>query len=121
MRARLKLMAIGMVLMIGVIFGTPFLAYGFHINPQADTLSDTEAKAYVGGSIGGVTGALESPSMVRDNLSDTSKIDYIYIGNNQVYTFEVLKAEGKEVTGYQKHSRSTWESGVYPSYPPKNA
>ena len=120
MRNQAILMAAILALTGELAFQPIGFAKDFHINAQSDSLSDKEAKQYIGSSIGSVTQVLGSPSMVRNNRGDETKIDYIYIGNGKVYTFEVLK-EGKEVTGYKKDSRGSWEGGVYPAYPPKKA
>ena len=95
-------------------------AEDFHINDKADTLSAQDAQGYVGGSVAAVTNNLGSPSMVRFSQSDPNgKIDYIYIGNAYVYTFEAAKELGKQVVAYYRDGRSQWENGVYPGYPKK--
>ena len=92
-------------------------AANFHINAGADSLSNKQAEAYKGSSVTAVTQALGSPSMVRDNTSDSGSMDYIYIGRGKVCTFVVSKEAGKPVTDSKSYSRGQWESGIYPAYP----
>ena len=114
-----RLMVLMIAAVAAVLTGSnSIFAADFHINPQADSISKKEAEKYVGQSVSSVTQALGSPSMVRDNVADPSQIDYIYIGGGTVYTFSVQR-EGKQVTAAYKDKRGSWETGTYPTYPPK--
>ena len=87
----------------------------FHINPGTDTMEDTQAQGFQNQSIASVTAVLGSPSMVRDNPTDPSLRDYIYIGNQTVYIFS-MNREGKTVAGASKHTRGEWDGGLYATY-----
>ena len=106
------------VLMITVsaILLCPVMVFAFHINPASDALTSEQAQSYVEKPVSTVTGALGAPSLVRKNVTDANSIDYIFIGNNQVFTFQV-KIEGKVVTAYTQDARVAWESAIYPVYP----
>jgi hypothetical protein len=117
MQKKMSLMVM-IVACTSVMFATSIFAADFHINPAVDSLGKKDHEQYVGSAVSAVTQALGSPSMVRDNQSDPAAIDYIFIGNSNVYTF-VVKREGKQVTAAHKDKRGSWEGGVYPGYPLK--
>jgi hypothetical protein len=111
-------MHIAVIVLAGVMcVSGSLLAANFHINPATDSLSESTADGYVGSAIGVVTRELGSPSMIRTNLADSSQMDYIFIGDSNVYAFAVTKVGGKSVTAYAKYGRSDWESSIYPAYP----
>lgn len=110
---------IAMLLTGGMFLAGSLCAAEFHINPEADVLVESDAENYIGTSVSKVTQDLGSPSMVRNNLSNTDQIDYIYIGDTNVYAFAVKKEEGKAVTAFKKYGRANWETSVYPLYPAK--
>ena len=118
MQKKLNLVVAIIACASAVMFAASIFAADFHINPTVDSLGKKEHEQYVGSAVSAVTQALGSPSMVRDNQSDPAAIDYVYIGNNNVYTF-VVQREGKQVTAAYKDKRAGWEGGVYPGYPLK--
>ena len=87
----------------------------FHINPATDSVDDAQAEGFLNRSITGVTSVLGSPSMVRDNPSDPSLVDYIFIGNDSVYIFSMTREE-KTVVNSSHHSRGEWDGGLYMTY-----
>ena len=87
----------------------------FHINPGTDTMEEAQAQGFKDQSIASVTSALGSPSMVRDNPSNPSLRDYIYIGNQTVYIFSMTR-EGKTVVEAIRHTRGEWDGGLYVIY-----
>ena len=109
-----RVLVLGLVLALAM--SSSALAYEFHIVAGADSLADEAAQAYVGSAVSSITRDLGAPSLVRDNLSHQDRVDYIFVGTAQVYTFEVMR-ETKEVMASYKDGRSNWESGVFPGYP----
>ena len=85
----------------------------FQIIAAADSTANIES--YVDSSISSATGTLGAPSAAWFNPKDDTLIDYIYVGNNIVHTFHVLK-EGKNVKSVESKPRAEWETGVCPKY-----
>lgn len=86
----------------------------FHVVAAADSVTDTET--YVGGSVATATDALGAPSATWFNPTDQALIDYIYVGQSVVLTFQVSK-EGKTVSHVLSEARSSWENGGCRAYP----
>ncbi len=86
----------------------------FQIVVGADAVANLES--YEGGSITAITDTLGAPSAAWFNPSDETLIDYIYVGQSNVLTFQVLK-ETKAVSKVLSEARGSWENGGCHAYP----
>ena len=108
---RTVLACLALVLVAGIaVSEEPSL---FQINLLSDSVADLSK--YVDGAVSAVTGDLGAPSAVWFSPSDTTLIDYIYIGDSVVITFHVLR-EGKTVSNQESKLRSEWENSVCLKY-----
>lgn len=104
---------------LALILLFPVLAHSedaplFQVVAGADSLTNLES--YKGGSITTITDALGAPSAAWFNPNDETLIDYIYVGQNKVLTFQVLK-ETKGVSEVLSDVRSSWENNGCLAYP----